>query len=89
MIKYRSGGYNKNGAPIEAVEVQRETQSTIWINGKRGSKRTEYDNYFDTWDEAKEFLLSKASSELASARRKLERAQGEYGNIKGLKAPAA
>jgi hypothetical protein len=75
------------GKMIEPVQVEKETASSVWINGRRNAKRTSYENYFDTWEEAKEFLTEYAENMLATARRSLETAQGFAGNVKGLKAP--
>ena len=85
MIKFRTGGFGKN--LIEEIEVERETDSSVWINGRRNAKNSSLHKYCDTWGEAHLFLLEKAERSLESARRSLERAQGEYGNIKGMKAP--
>jgi hypothetical protein len=83
MIKYRTGGWGKN--LIESVEVEKETEASIWIEGKRNAKKTEYHNYFDTWADAKRHLLTVAEKKVAGIRLNLERANGELGNIKGLR----
>ncbi len=75
------------GKLIEPVQVQKETEASVWIDGRRIAKRTQYDNYFDSFDEAKAFLTEYAENMLNSSRRSLERAQGFAGNVKGLKAP--
>ena len=76
------------GATIVEVEVQRETEISVWINGRRRNKRSrDWANFFDRWDEAKAYLMEKYAARLAGARRRLEIAQSEYGNVKGLKPP--
>jgi hypothetical protein len=84
------------GRPIESVEVERETEQSVWVCGvwhgkkvapRRHSKRSDWDNYFDTWEEAKAFLLANAERKVAHARRELEIANSELGNVKGLKPP--
>jgi hypothetical protein len=87
ITKYKAGGYNTGGDLILKIEVVRETASSVWVNGSRCAKETTYDNYFDTWDEAKTHLLEKAEVELENARRRLQTAQGDHGNIKGLTNP--
>jgi len=84
MVKYRTED-NFYGELIEPVEVERETASSVWINGRRNAKITDWRCYHDTWGEAKAYLLKLAESKLNSARRSLELAQGTYGNVKGLK----
>ena len=82
MKKYRTSTLGKL---IEAVEVERETEASVWVNGQRNGKRTEYHSYFNTFKEAKQYLLDIAERSVNSARLNLERAKGHYGNVKGLK----
>lgn len=85
-----------NDASIEAVQVERETAAAVWIKSwtfkgagtgpeRRHNKRSTYENYFDTWDEAKAFLLDAAEQQVVNARGRLERATGHLGNVKGMK----
>ena len=83
MKKFRAGGYSRK--LIEEVEVDRETDVSVFIDKHRHAKRSSYHNYFDTWDEAKDFLLKKAEGEAAKCRRLLEVANGRLGNIRGLR----
>lgn len=83
MIKFRTGGYGNK--LIESVEVDRETESSVFIGKNRNAKRSSYHNYFDTWEDAKAFLLKNAEEEAASCRRQLEIANGKLGNICGLR----
>ena len=72
---------------IEPINVDRESDACVWINGRRKNKVSTDEIIFDSWDEAKAWLLQRAEKKLNSARRQLERAQGEYGNVKGMKPP--
>jgi hypothetical protein len=85
MIKYKTKGWGKG--QIEMVEVDRETDSSVFIDGYRRAKRSSYDNFFDTWEDAHAYLLKKAENSASYARRNLEIANGELGNIRGLKNP--
>ena len=85
ITKYRTRTFGTK--PIVEVQVERETNASVWIDGNRRAKRSEYDNYFDSWVDAKKHLLERAERKLKGARRSLHLAQSEYGNIKGLKAP--
>ena len=50
---------------IEKVEIERDTKFTVWIRkGKNGQldqyrKKCDSWNFFDTFDEAKQFLVNK------------------------------
>jgi len=70
---------------LEIVEAARESETFVWIDGKRRSKRNRYESYFDTFDEAKQHLLKVAEHVVFLARQHLELAESHYGNIKGLK----
>lgn len=72
-------------ASITEVECDRETESSVWINGRRRSKNGRHETIHDSFDLAKESLLAAADMELTLARRALERAHGKLGNIKGMK----
>ncbi len=87
MIKYRTTFFWA-AEKIKPVEIERETDASVFIKGRRRAKRSSCESYFDTWEEAKAHLMSVAESKLNSARRELERCQGYYGNIKGLKKPS-
>jgi hypothetical protein len=51
---------------IQKVEIERETDSYVWINGYRSRKKSEYECFFDTFIEAKEFLIKKAEMSVDS-----------------------
>ena len=74
-------------AEITPVEVERHTESSVWIKGRRNARTTAWDSYFRTWEAARDCLLKRAELDLAASRRQLEQAQGFLGNVKGLKPP--
>lgn len=83
MKKYRARSWNNQ---IEVVEVERETGSSVWIKGRRSKKQTlEGDSYFDTFIEAKNYMLDIAERRVNLMRARWERAKAYYGNVKGLK----
>ena len=85
MQIFQTGGWGKD--LIKRKDIDRATESSVWIDGRRRARRSGYENYFDTWDEAHAFLLDAAEKSLNLARSRLEQRQGSYGNIKGLKRP--
>ena len=92
MLKYRA----KHGK-IEAHDVLRETSKMVVLapNSSANSlgrelkegKRSEWQNWHDTWEDAHAFLLAGATAEVAALRMRLEQATGRLGNIKGMKPP--
>ena len=86
MIKYKTNKhFFRSEGFINKVEVERETEQSVWINGRRNSKHSDYSSFFDSFDEAKAFLLAIAEKKVTLAKLRLNDAQGELGNIKGLK----
>ena len=81
-------------ALIRRVECTKVTACYVWAasNGRFGayreSRASTWHSYHETWAEAHYAALSEADNQLANARRRLEKAQGDYGRIKGMKPPA-
>lgn len=98
LTKYRACAGN---ARIDVIEVIKESEQAIWLPmwqidtmantgpGRRTAKRSNYDNYFDTWAEAHAFLMQEAASRVLAARRELEEARSHEGNVKGMKPPVS
>lgn len=91
MIKYKTVSFGRHR--IEKVEVVKETEKTVWVKTGDGAtinktlKDSVYHHYFNSWQEAKDYLLAKKQTEIESIRRRLEYANSVLGNIKGLKEP--
>jgi hypothetical protein len=47
---------------IREVEVSRETEHYVTINGVRKAKSSTWDCYFPTWDDAHAFLVERQTS---------------------------
>ena len=80
MINYTCGG----GSKITPVEVEKETEKSVWIKGNRHAKESGYAHYFDTWEDAKGALMSCQKSVIKRIRRELEVAKSVRVNIKGM-----
>lgn len=86
------------GVDITPVAVSKETSATLVLvvgSGNEGAKQRRYSvrkqcndtTYFQSWDEAHVFALDKAQRKLNNARFMLERVEGVYANLKGMKMP--
>ena len=84
MIKYRTSGWEHD---IERVEVERETEHSVWIKGRRRSRWTSYEKYHDTWHNAHAYLKSKAEQTLETNERYLEEYRKELAEIKAMVDP--
>lgn len=85
MIKYLTEHYS-NPRIIE-VEVEKETESSVWVRGSRSAKLTDNRGYFDSWEDAHAFLLKNAEAKVEQARISLAYYNGKLGNVKGMKKP--
>lgn len=79
---------------ITRVQVSRETPKTVTVVSDGGGRRprvrkrqTDTGGYFDTWEDAWNFLMTHAGKEVGAARRNLELANSRLGNIKGMRRP--
>jgi len=68
MMKYRV--YSKT---IEKIEIERETDHTIFYKSTTGSivcerKQSSYYNYFDTFEDARKYILNRINLSLESLR---------------------
>lgn len=89
MIKYKATDYLNR---IEKVEIERETDKSVWYKSQSGRMMTDRKvtndiGFFDTWEEGKEFLLKLADNEVQRVRKSLEYYKAKYGNVAGLRRP--
>ena len=49
---------------VQTIEVERFTDSSVWVRGRRRPRLAEYWSYFDSFEKAKSYLVSKAELEL-------------------------
>ena len=71
-------------APIEKIEVERESKDSIWINGRRNAKRAGYENHFKTFEEAKNWLIQVAEDEKNKFERDLDQAIERLNKLESL-----
>ena len=74
MKMYKTGVYKEL---IEVVEPTKVTEKSVWLSNGRSAKRSNYGNYWDTMEEAKEHLKEKYNRMIESAERKIERAKAD------------
>lgn len=77
--------YRAQFGSIEEIEVLKETSAFVYPNdgqGRRVAKRSDWSNWFPTKEEAVQHLLDLASWKMDKARKQLDAAEKEYGEIK-------
>lgn len=73
------------GYEIESILVEKETEHSVWINGDRSSKRSSYSNYFNSFQEAKDFLLEDASGQVKKAQLSLKNALSKRDTVLNMR----
>jgi len=53
------------GYKITPIKVEKETESSVWVDGRRRAKKTAYDKIFKTLEEAKRFMIARCEREIA------------------------
>jgi hypothetical protein len=67
--------HTSRGIPlVKAVDVERETNGSVYIGGRRRAKRGQWDNYYDTHEEAKEAMVSMARANVNGCTKRLQAA---------------
>lgn len=70
---------------IQIVDVERESESSVWLDGRRCAKRSSYENYCDTWQEAHQLFVNLAEQEKAHAESRLFYATRNLNAIAAMK----
>lgn len=77
-MKYYKAKSTTFGTPIVSVEIERVTESSVFINGRRRAKFSDYESYFETFEYAKKWLMERAERKIQSASYQLSLANEEY-----------
>ena len=90
IVKWRTGGWGSED--IQRVECVRETEKCIFICDSRGRERksmkhSDYEQYHDSWQAAKDYLLAGARRQVEACKTRLHDARTQLGMIESLKEP--
>ena len=83
-IKYRTGWHRD---VIERIEVERETEHSVWVGGSREGRWTSYHKYHDTWHNARAYLKDRVTNALKSYEKNAEDARKELAKISAMTEP--
>jgi hypothetical protein len=78
---FLTGSYRRE---IEPVSVERSTESSVWVKGRRCARITGWGAYYPTWQEAKDALVAAAEKRVASATAALTYANEQLAKMKSL-----
>ncbi len=61
------GSNNTADSLVTPVVVERANDKSVWINGRRSARRSSYENYFDTFEEGRDFLVGNLRAAMDAA----------------------
>jgi len=70
---------------IKLVEIEKESDSCVWVNWKRKLKETDFESYHDTEALARERLIYHAENKVNAAERVLVQAKSKLEKAKAAK----
>lgn len=93
MIKWQTR-WPFSSNKIEQVECSRETDKTLWICSHRAAtaerqvrKRTDYEQYHDTWEAAQAFVVSALTRKISSLQSELDKYHQQLQIVQALVKP--
>jgi len=69
---------------IEKIQIEKETKESYWVKGRKRKKHTEYAKLFETYAEAKDFIINEQLKKIESAKSQLSYLENELEKIKQL-----
>lgn len=74
MERFKVIEWRKNS--IEKVEIIKESEHFVWINEKqREGKKTNYHIYFDSYNDAKQYLINKQHKHIGQLENRIKEAK--------------
>jgi hypothetical protein len=75
---------SKVSVRIEAVDVERHTDSCVYVRGRQFKRYTSYDCYFQTWEEARSRLVERYLLQVKYAEAALRHAKNDLESAMSL-----
>lgn len=75
---------NRHSLEITPVTVERETEKTLWINGRQTRRYGNYETFHYSFDSAKKHLLIQAEIKMRRAQAMMTQAKRDLREIKAL-----
>ena len=73
---------------VEIVAVEKFTDSSVWINGRRRARLSDWECYWPTIESALDNLEHEISKKIALLKRDLDKARSALGEVKSQKRKA-
>jgi len=86
MIVFKTGRSLPSNIPIVKVGVERATDTSVFHwDEQHQHRRSSHAQFWNTFEEAKAYLVSSAEADLASAQRRVDQERSKLEKIKALK----
>jgi hypothetical protein len=70
---------------VSIVSVEKSTERSVWIKGRRQARCSGYESFFETFDDAKAHLIGRARGEIAVCQRRLDTARNKLREVEQIK----
>ena len=70
------------GYKITPIEVEKETETSVLVNGRRRAKATAYDQIFKTLPEAKQVMIARCEREINEYEKRISEAREALVDLK-------
>lgn len=70
---------------IQPVHVERITDHSVWINGRAHHRISNWDSYFETHDDAKNYLIAKIKPMVKNCEKRLKNLNDKIEALKALR----
>lgn len=79
--KWASSSIFEDNKWVNPIEVEKFTESSVWIGKNRNNRRSEYLNYFPTKEEAFNFALGRAQEKIDCLKDEFKKAEKDLTEI--------
>ena len=69
---------------IEKIQIEKETEKSYWVKGGRRRKHTDSEKMFETYADAKDFILNEQLKRIESVKSQLAYLEKDLAEIKTL-----
>lgn len=69
--KYRTNNFKDSIEPKE-FDITKETDAYFWVGKTKYKKQTTYESFFDTFEEAQQYLIEEADKRIEETKTRIE-----------------
>lgn len=69
---------------IETVEIEKETGRSVWVRGRKELKACNTHKYFDTFEEAKRYLIVRFETNIINAREVIRKTESSLETLRKM-----